>query len=59
MELITRDTVVEQMIDQYPAAIEYGIMNGVKFFDCASDSVHGPSCLGIKPERVKAQRVWG
>jgi hypothetical protein len=28
------DTLVEKLIEQHPQAIEYGIMNGVRFMFC-------------------------
>lgn len=34
METITLNTMVEQMLEQHPAAVEYGIMQGVRFMFC-------------------------
>jgi hypothetical protein len=31
---ITLETPVEKMLEEYPEAIEYGIMKGVRFFFC-------------------------
>jgi hypothetical protein len=34
MKKITLDTLVEDMLNTYPQAIEYGIMHGVRFMFC-------------------------
>ncbi len=40
---ISLNTLVEKMLEEYPEAIEYGIMNGIRFFFCVGTY---PTTLG-------------
>jgi hypothetical protein len=57
METITLDTVVEQLVEQYPAAIEYGILHGVRFMFCVGAY---PTTLGdlLAVKKVAAPQAF-